>query len=154
MKPFYIGGIDGDSRGLCIQQDGDFEDLGRVGLATSAAANILSKTRLIDAGNTVTYDAHADVYHLHGSERSYVFSRKLNSNGSRSSHYACDMARPAHTDILIATVADKMRHYTKREVHQATTYGSFSACIISGDDWYARHRSSELQCYQARCSQR
>ena len=120
VKPFYIGGIDGDSRGLCIQQDGDFEDLGRVGLATSAAANILSKTRLIDAGNTVTYDAHADVYHLHGSERSYVFSRKLNSNGSRSSHYACDMARPAHTDILIATVADNMRQYTKREVHQAT----------------------------------
>ena len=87
---------------LGLQLDGDFEDLGRVGLATSAAANILSKTRLIDAGNTVTYDAHADVYHLHGSERSYVFSRKLNSNGSRSSHYACDMARPAHTDILIA----------------------------------------------------
>ena len=49
MKPFYIGGIDGDSRGLCIQQDGTFEDLGRVGLAISAAANILSKTRLIDA---------------------------------------------------------------------------------------------------------
>ena len=63
VKPFYIGGIDCDSRGLCIQQDGDFEDLGRVGLAISAAANILSKTRLIDAGNTVTYDAHADVYH-------------------------------------------------------------------------------------------
>ena len=68
----------------------------------------------------MTYDAHADVYHLHGSERSYVISRKLNSNGSRSSHYACDMARPAHTDILIATVADNIRQYTKREVHQAT----------------------------------
>ena len=120
VKPFYIGGIDGDSRGLCIQEDGDFNDLGRVGLATRAAANILSKTRLIDAGNTVTYDAHADVYHLHGPDRQYVFSRKLNSNGSRSSHYACDMAIPAHTDTLIATVADNMRQYTKREVNQAT----------------------------------
>ena len=70
-----------------------------------------------DAGNTVTYDAHADVYHLHGLERQYVFSRKLNSNGSRS---ACDMAIPAHNDTPIATVADNMRQYTKREVTQAT----------------------------------
>ena len=49
VKPFYIGGIDGGSRGLCIREDGDFKDLGRVGLATRAAANTLSKTRLIDA---------------------------------------------------------------------------------------------------------
>ena len=34
VKPFYIGGIDGGSRGLCIREDGDFNDLGRVGLAT------------------------------------------------------------------------------------------------------------------------
>jgi hypothetical protein len=63
IRPFYIGGIDGESEGLCIEEDGDLKDLGRVGLATTAAANILSKTRLIDAGNTVSYDALADVYH-------------------------------------------------------------------------------------------
>ena len=34
VKPFYISGIDGESRGLCIQEDGEFNDLGRVGLAT------------------------------------------------------------------------------------------------------------------------
>ena len=68
VKPFYIGGIDGGSRGLCIREDGNFNDLGRVGLATRAAANILSKTRLIDAGNAVSYDANADVYHLDGAQ--------------------------------------------------------------------------------------
>ena len=78
VKPFYIGGIDGRSRGLCITEDGDFNDLGRVGLATRAAANILSKTRLLDAGNVVSYDADADAYHLRGSQRSYTFSRKMN----------------------------------------------------------------------------
>ena len=30
------------------------------------------------------------------------------------------MAIPAHSDLLIATVADNMRQYTKREVNQAT----------------------------------
>ena len=30
VAPFYIGGIDGGSRGLCIDQEGDFDDLGRV----------------------------------------------------------------------------------------------------------------------------
>ena len=92
VKPFNIGGIDGGSRGPCIREDGDFNDLGRVGLATRAAANILSKTRLIDAGHAVSYDADVDVYHLDGAHRSYTFSRKIYGNRFRSSHYACDMA--------------------------------------------------------------
>ena len=119
-KPFYIGGIDGASRGLCIQKDGTFHDLGRVGFAPTAAANILSKTRLLDAGNVVSYDADADAYHLLGSQRSYTFSRKMNISGSRSSHYTCDMAVPFETHALVATVADNMRQYTKREVGQAS----------------------------------
>jgi predicted lactoylglutathione lyase len=120
IRPFYIGGIDGESKGLCIKEDGDFKDLGRVGLATTAAANILSKTRLIDAGNTVSYDALADIYHLYGSERSYTFSRKIKNDGSKSSHYACDMDSQQHDHALVATVTDNMRNYTKREVTQAT----------------------------------
>ena len=93
------------SRGQCIREDGDFNDLGRVGLATRAAANMLSKTRLIDAGHAVSYDADADVYHLDGAHRSYAFSRKITGNGYRSSHYSCDMAAPSQTHALIATFA-------------------------------------------------
>ena len=66
VTPFYIGGIDGGSRGLRIDQEGGFEDLGRVACETTAAANILSKARLLDAGNTVSYDQSNDVYQLQG----------------------------------------------------------------------------------------
>ena len=117
VVPFYIGGIDGGSRGLRISEEGDFEDLGRVACESTAEANILSKARLRDAGNTVSYNPSSDVYHLHGHHRSYTFSRKMLSNGLRSSHYACDMANTDHT--FVTTVADNMRQYTKREVEQA-----------------------------------
>ena len=76
VTPFYIGGIDGGSRGLRIDQEGDFEDLGRVACETTAAANILSKARLFDAGNTVSYDQSNDVYQLQGHQRRYTFCRK------------------------------------------------------------------------------
>jgi Reverse transcriptase (RNA-dependent DNA polymerase) len=117
VKPFYIGGIDGGSRGLRISEEGDFEDLGRVGCESTAAANILSKARLLDAGNIVSYDQSKDVYYLQGHQRGYTFGRKILSNGRRSSHYACDMADTDQT--FVTTVADNMRQYTKREVTQA-----------------------------------
>ena len=47
VTPFYIGGINRGSRKLRIREDGDFNDIGRVGLATrAAAANTLLKMRL------------------------------------------------------------------------------------------------------------
>ena len=119
VVPFYIDGIDGGSRGLRISEEGDFEDLGRVACESTAAANILSKARLLDTGNTVSYNQSSDVYHLHGHHRSYTFSRKMLSNGLRSSHYACDMANADHT--FVTTVADNMRQYIKREVEEAKT---------------------------------
>jgi hypothetical protein len=47
-------------RGLRIDQEGDFEDLGRVACKT----NILLKARLLDACNTVSYDQSTDVYRV------------------------------------------------------------------------------------------
>ena len=121
VKPFYRRGIDGGSRGLRIREDGgDLNDLGRVGLATRAAASISSKTRLIDAGHAVSYDADADVYHSDGAHRSYTCSHKINGNGYRSSHYACDMPAPPQTHALIATIESNMCQYTKRDVGQAS----------------------------------
>jgi hypothetical protein len=43
VTPFYIGGIDGGSRGLRIDQEGDFEDLGRVACETVGDYEILSR---------------------------------------------------------------------------------------------------------------
>jgi predicted lactoylglutathione lyase len=116
VKPFYIGGIDGESRGLRIGEEGDFEGLGRVGYQPQAAANILSKARVLDAGNTVSYDQQADVYTLEGQHRNYTFSRKLLDSGRRSSHYACELVDES---LFVTTVEDNMRKYTKREVIQA-----------------------------------
>ncbi len=48
---------------------------GQIGLAPGAAANILSKTKLIDAGYDVTYDPSADVYQLKGDIYRYTLLR-------------------------------------------------------------------------------
>ena len=45
VTPSYIGGVDGGSQGLRINQEKDFEELGRVACKTIAAANSLSKAR-------------------------------------------------------------------------------------------------------------
>lgn len=115
INPFFIGGIDGTSRGLRIKEDGDFEGLGRVGYDGKAAANILSKTQVLDGGCAVSYDQHLDQYHLTGYSRDYIFGRRTLANGRRSSHYSCDM----RDSTFVATVAENMRQYTTREVLQA-----------------------------------
>ena len=83
----------------------------------TAAADILLKARLLDAGNTVSYNQSKDEYHLEEHQRNYTFGRKILSDGGRSSQYACDMAAADHT--FVTAVADNMRQYTKREVAQA-----------------------------------
>lgn len=128
VAPFYIGGIDRTSRGLRINEEGDFEDLGRVACETTAAANILSKARLLDAGNAVSYNQSQDIYHRQGNQKTYVCSRKMLSNGLRSSHYACDMANTHQT--FVTTVADNMRQYTKREVDQAKVARELMARLV------------------------
>ena len=59
-----IEGIDGTSRGLKVNESGDFGGLGREGFSKSAAANVLSKTEMLDSGKQVSYDQVKDVYHL------------------------------------------------------------------------------------------
>jgi hypothetical protein len=125
-----------------LRDEGDFEDFGRVACETTAAANSLSKARLLDAGNTVSYNQSQDVYHLQGNQKTYVFSCKILSIGLRSSHYACDMANTDQTSVT--TVADNMRQYTKRGVDQAKVarelmarlgYASTQATISSARCW-------------------
>jgi hypothetical protein len=54
-KPICIGGVDGSSKGIREDTDGNFENLGRVGICGHAAANILSKAELVDAGHRISY---------------------------------------------------------------------------------------------------
>jgi hypothetical protein len=61
-RPICIGGVDESSKGIRVETDGDFEDLGRVGISGHAAANILSKAEMVDAGHRISYVN--DEYHL------------------------------------------------------------------------------------------
>ena len=133
--PFFIGGIDGTSKGLKVSESGDFGGLGRVGLSRSAAANVLSKTQMLDGGKRVSYDQDEDVYRLTGGLSTYTFGRKILNNGRKSGHYACEMTDSA----FIATVTNNMRRFTKQEVSRARNVRelmtrlafSSSAAIIS-----------------------
>ena len=121
--PYRLGGIDGTVKsGLKVSKAGSFRDLsgvaGKVGFSSGAAANVLSKTKLIDAGYVITYDNVLDEYRLTGDEQFYVFSRKLSQHGKKCGHYSCDMADHS-PGVYVTTVADNMRRYTKREVSDA-----------------------------------
>ena len=99
-NPFFIGGLDGTSRGLKVNESGDFGGLGRVDFSKSAV-NVLSKTEMLDSGKQVSYDQVKDVYHLTGGKSQFTFGRKLLDNGRKSGHYACDVSE----SVLIAAVA-------------------------------------------------
>jgi hypothetical protein len=118
--PYYLGGIDsGASAGLKVTRAGSLRDLsgvdGEIGVATSAAANVLSKTRLVDAGHEVSYDTENDVYHLKGDSHNHVFSRREFQNGKKSAHYSCVMS----SNFVVTAAQNKLR-YTKREIEGAT----------------------------------
>ena len=97
-----------------MSQGGSFRDLGRVGYSPRAAANILSQPQLLNQGYKIIYDDLKDRYHLAGHSNDYYFERKCLSNGDKSSHYTCELA-----NVLVNTVEDNMRRYTKREVVEA-----------------------------------
>jgi hypothetical protein len=91
-----------------VETDGNFEDLGRVGICGHAAASILSKAEMVDAGNRISYVN--DEYRLDGDGVAMVFRRKLlGRGGRRSSHYSCDMVDVASAASFPVTVVDYMR---------------------------------------------
>ena len=114
QHPYSLGGVDGSAEGFKVSQGGSFRDLGRVGYSPRAAANILSQPQLLNQGYKIVYDDLKDRYHLAGLSSDYYFERKYLSNGDKSSHYTCELA-----NVLVNTVEDNMRRYTKREVLEA-----------------------------------
>jgi len=106
-----IGGVNKDSEGITVSEDGEFEDLGRVGVSENSVANILSQAELLDKGFGVSYDTSSDQYCVKGTKKNWVFQRKRLPSGKRSPFYSCE--------VLVTTVEDNMRRYTAREVKQA-----------------------------------
>lgn len=114
--PFNVGGINADGAPMRVQKGGKLESLPiQIGVHSGCAANILSKTQLIDAGAKVRY---VDDHYVLNDEM--VFDRKMLPNGEKSSHYSCDLA-------LVGTIEDNMRRFTQRELKGASAARRFIA---------------------------
>jgi len=113
IDEYRLSGVNEDAECLRVRKGGRLGDLPcEVGHTDGAAANILSKARLLDGGARVEYRESTDDYVVHSPSTKYVFARKI-AKGVRSSHYICDVN-------LVATVRENMNRYTKREVAKAT----------------------------------
>lgn len=120
MSGFKLGGVNKTAKPLEVTKGGRFRGLPvTVGVHRDGAANILSKTQLLDAGERVSYDQINDVYVLN---EDMIFSRKQLEDGRKSAHYSME------TDtVMLQTVAENARRYTKREVRTADAAREFIA---------------------------
>ena len=127
IEPYSLGGIDASAGGLRVSKAGVMQGLsgltGGVGLVANASANVISQSKLKDAGYRVQYDEPRDVYRVTGDYVEFVFKRKVGPSGRRSAHYSCDMADMEK--VLIHSVTDNMRRYNKREVGEAIAARDF-----------------------------
>lgn len=110
---YLIGGVNSNAEPLRVTRMGRFEGLpGEIGHNDGFAANILSKTQLVDLGTRIEYNEDEDRYVVHGSKKKYIFGRRYMEGGKKSPHYSCDVN-------LVATVKDNAQRYTKRQVGRA-----------------------------------
>jgi Reverse transcriptase (RNA-dependent DNA polymerase) len=101
-----------------VVTEGNFRDLGNVYYSEEASANILSLAVLADSGADISYDHTEQIFTLTpaGSSNVYRFSRQK-VPGSEGRFFVCDMREMA--SALVATVAENIARYTKREVAAA-----------------------------------
>lgn len=114
-RPVIIGGINSAGEGLRVEKEGLFRDLGAVSIAKGAAANILSFGELVDKGYEVHYLRAQDVFTVQGDETLWVFTRKSRPDGTRSRFWTCSV-NGSTEDAFVATVAENLRRYTRREI--------------------------------------
>lgn len=127
--PIILNGVNKDTPGVKVDMVGDLGDIGEVYYCPKAAANILSFAAMSDAGADIRYDRknHRFTLKPRGSELIYSFCRQK-LPGSDGRFYMCDTRsmiaskptfHPHSETALVATVAENMRKYTKREVESA-----------------------------------
>ena len=124
-----LNGVNKGSPGIKVDMVGDLEDIGVVYYCPGAAANILSFAALSDSGADIRYDSKNNRFTLRpkGNRQIYCFCRKK-LPGSDGRFYMRDTRSmialkptfyPNRETALVATVAENMRKYTKREVESA-----------------------------------
>ena len=85
-----------------------------------ASANVLSFASQVDAGATIRYDHIKDCFTLQpkGSDNIYTFGRKT-LPGSEGKFYSCDWRSIEVETVLVTTVEQNLRAFTKREIGRA-----------------------------------
>jgi hypothetical protein len=121
-KTALLGGIQRGAAGVKVTKEGNFRDIGKEYYDESASVYILSFASQIDSGADISYDRGGDRFIMTpaSGNSTYYFSRK-NCQGSEGRFYVCDsrtMIEPIET-VLVQTVENNMRMFSKREVHQA-----------------------------------
>jgi Zinc knuckle len=119
-RPIVVNGVQSDAVGVRVNQERKLGDIGTVYYSKNASANILSMSSLVDAGANVEYDRQSNKFTMQpkGSE---TFTRR-NIKGNESKLYVCNIGASQRNDkqsnpmSFVATVANNMVRYTKREV--------------------------------------
>ena len=123
-----LNGVQANVKGVRVNEEGFFKDVGKVYYSANSTANILSFASMVDDGAKIRYD-HQGRFTLQpkGSKNIYSFCRRK-ITGSEGRFYVCDVdtmvsARvtdhPSEESALVQTVSDNMKLYTKREVASA-----------------------------------
>ena len=125
-----LNGVQSNIEGILIDQEGDFDEIGKVYFSGSSTANILSYAVMVDGGNHVSYDQENDRFLLRpaGGSRVLSFCRKKVA-GSEGRFYCCNMKSmktsspttyPVDSEhALVKTVSENMQRFSKREVDSA-----------------------------------
>ena len=91
-RTITMHGVANRAKGVNIELEGEFNELGTVFVSEEASANILSFAAQVDSGVTMTSDSSYDRFMMKplGSNNIYSFCRK-NVVGSEGRFYCCDI---------------------------------------------------------------
>ena len=123
-----LNGVQLGAKGVRVDEEGDFGEIGPVYYSKGATANILSFAAMVDSGANIQYHHASGCFILQpaGSRTTYRFSRQ-DLPGSTGRFYVCDASGMAEREphrytveqALVATVRENMMRFTKREVASA-----------------------------------
>lgn len=121
-----LNGVQADAKGVLVDMEGTFNEIGQVYYSAKATANILSFAAMVDSGAEVTYEQGNGRFTLRpaASNNIYSFCRR-EIPGSEGRFYVCDIRNMVSTaatshKVMVQTVAENLVRYTKREVDSAS----------------------------------
>ena len=128
-----LNGVQLEAKGVRVDQEGDFGEIGPVYYSRGATANILSFAAMADSGADISYNHEAGCFTLQpaGSKTTYSFSRQ-DLPGSTGRFYVCDASsmvqpKPSRREVekaMVTTVSHNMGKFTKRETRRLPRQGS------------------------------